>query len=94
MRARNTANVLTGGNMAAVDEVELFGDKTDDTRTISIRNKTKDKTIRASVHIGGACPERFHVATLKPREEATVAQEGPGDEMCIYKLDSADYMTS
>jgi hypothetical protein len=86
--------VLIGGNIAALEDVELFGDKTDSTRTISIRNKTKDKTIRATVHIGGACPERFHVATLKPLEEVSVAQERSGDELCIYKLDSADYMTS
>jgi hypothetical protein len=42
-------------NMAAIDDVEVIGKTAAGTRTISIRNKTRDKTIAAVVHIGGAC---------------------------------------
>ena len=78
--------------MAAIDDVELHGDKAAGTRTIMIRNKTKDKTIAASVLVGGACEESTIGFTLKPLEVSFVVSEGPGDTACHYQIDSASYV--
>jgi hypothetical protein len=78
--------------MAAIDDVELRGDKADGLRTIMIRNKTKDRTIAASVFVGGACEESTIDFTLKPLGEAQVVSEVPGDTPCHYEIDSAKYV--
>ena len=78
--------------MAAIDDVELHGSKTNGTRVITIRNRTADKTIATSVFIGGACEESHFAATLKPLKEAQVASEGPGDTACHYEIESARYV--
>src|SRR5436305_7453130 len=63
-----------GECMAAIDDVELYGDTTSDgTRTIMARNTTKDKTVAIGVHIGGACKEKTFDATLKPMGHVHVA---------------------
>jgi hypothetical protein len=80
--------------MAAIDDVELHGNKVDGLRTIMIRNKTTDKTIEASVFIGGACEESTIGFTLKPLGEAQVVHERPGDTLCHYQIDLAKYVAS
>jgi hypothetical protein len=82
------------GGMTAIDDLELFGKKTDGTRIIRIRNKSKNKTIAASVHIGGACDESYFAVTLKPLKEAWVASEGPRDTQCAYEINSARYVAN
>ena len=79
--------------MAAIDDVELHGDKVAGSRTIMIRNKTRDKTIAASVLVGGACDESTIGFTLKPLGEAQVVCEAPGDTACHYQIDTAKYVT-
>ena len=78
--------------MAAIDDVELHGEMTEGLRAIVIRNKTKDRTIAASVLIGGACEESTVDFTLAPLEEAQVVSERAGDTRCHYKIDSASYV--
>jgi hypothetical protein len=78
--------------MAAIDDVELHGDLTEGLRTIMIRNKTKDKTIAASVMIGGVCEVSTVSFTLKPSGEAQVVSEQHGDTKCHYQIELADYV--
>jgi hypothetical protein len=78
--------------MAAIDDVELIGRFSGGTHTIIIRNKTRDKTIAAAVHIGGACDESTFSVILPPLGEARVASEGPADRSCAYEIDSAKYV--
>jgi hypothetical protein len=78
--------------MAAIDDVEVIGKATAGTRTVSIRNKTRDKTIAAVVHVGGSCEKSIYSVTLKPLAEVQVAREGPLDRTCAYEIASAAYV--
>ena len=75
--------------MAALDDVELFGETTDGEHAVMIRNKTKDKIIQASVRTGGV-RQSVCAVILRPLEELLVAR---GDvARCSYAIVSAKYV--
>jgi hypothetical protein len=79
--------------MTAMDDVEVIGRTIAGVRTISIRNKTRDRTIAVVGHVGGACEKSIFSVTLEPLAEAQVGREGPLDRTCAYEIDSAKYVT-
>ena len=76
--------------MAASEDVEMFDKTTGGGRAIVIRNKSRDWSIQASVHVSGACPDSVCTVTIKPLGEVEVSRHYL--PRCHYEVESPKYV--